>query len=405
MAYYKILSLDGGGTWAMIQVQALLNIYGDVTGREVLRKFDLVAANSGGSIVLGALCEDWKLSRIDALFKDKAQRETVFVKKFFRGVARYSTREKLKGLQKLLPFGATHRINEVVQEIRKSPGGRATDLLITSFDYDRKRAVYFRSNLNSRTSSGSGYEVRLAEAIHASTNAPIKYFDEPAEVECFSGTTSTKRRFWDGGVAGLNNPVLAAVTEALANDPARRADVRVLSIGTANVFRPMAMPDPVEPLGEPVVESTLYRDMQVMATSVLDDPPDVASYVAHVMLGGPIPQPGASSVDPQSDGLDSPVVRMNPMIQPWYRGVDPAGKDRWELPDGWNPGAFRKLVKLDMDAVDQPEVDLISAYINTWLADRVPNQPVQAGHKLSTRIGARTFNSAKQRWAVIEAAG
>jgi patatin-like phospholipase/acyl hydrolase len=66
---YKILSLDGGGTWALIQVKALLDLYGTaVTGRQILQDFDMVAANSGGSIVLGGLIEDYTLTKLLALF-------------------------------------------------------------------------------------------------------------------------------------------------------------------------------------------------------------------------------------------------------------------------------------------------------------------------------------------------
>jgi len=65
---YRILSLDGGGTWALIQARALRQIYGDLRGRDVLAQFDLVAANSGGAIVAAALACDFTLSEIDALF-------------------------------------------------------------------------------------------------------------------------------------------------------------------------------------------------------------------------------------------------------------------------------------------------------------------------------------------------
>ena len=54
MAKFRILSLDGGGSWALIQVMALINLYGgDATGHQVLRDFDLVAANSGGRVMSG----------------------------------------------------------------------------------------------------------------------------------------------------------------------------------------------------------------------------------------------------------------------------------------------------------------------------------------------------------------
>ena len=56
---YRILSLDGGGSWALIEVKALMQLFDpDMPGRQVLSRFDLVAANSGGSIVLACLIED-----------------------------------------------------------------------------------------------------------------------------------------------------------------------------------------------------------------------------------------------------------------------------------------------------------------------------------------------------------
>ena len=56
---YKILSLDGGGTWAILETMALKQIYGgDTSGHQILAKFDLAVANSGGSIVLAGLVLD-----------------------------------------------------------------------------------------------------------------------------------------------------------------------------------------------------------------------------------------------------------------------------------------------------------------------------------------------------------
>jgi hypothetical protein len=51
---YRILCLDGGGRWSLISVMALQKIFGErARGYDILASFDLVAANSGGSIVLG----------------------------------------------------------------------------------------------------------------------------------------------------------------------------------------------------------------------------------------------------------------------------------------------------------------------------------------------------------------
>ena len=78
---YRILSLDGGGIWALIQVKALMALPGydeNTSGHTVLNDFDLVAANSGGSIVLGALIENLTLRQILALFESESQRKKIF---------------------------------------------------------------------------------------------------------------------------------------------------------------------------------------------------------------------------------------------------------------------------------------------------------------------------------------
>src|SRR5271165_1536157 len=80
MAKFRILSLDGGGPWALIQVRALQELYGKATtGHEVLRDFDLVAANSGGSFTLGGLIENFTLQDLPSIFfLSKTKRKAVF---------------------------------------------------------------------------------------------------------------------------------------------------------------------------------------------------------------------------------------------------------------------------------------------------------------------------------------
>jgi uncharacterized protein len=77
---YRILSLDGGGSWSLIQVRALIALYQDdqKKGRSVLADFDLVAANSGGSLVLGGLVEDLSLADLLGYFEDDAKRRSIF---------------------------------------------------------------------------------------------------------------------------------------------------------------------------------------------------------------------------------------------------------------------------------------------------------------------------------------
>ncbi len=83
MDKYRILSLDGGGTWALIEVMALIDLYGgSTTGHQVLSDFDMVAANSGGSIVLGGLVDDMKLDDLLSFFLSQQKRDSVFVAKW-----------------------------------------------------------------------------------------------------------------------------------------------------------------------------------------------------------------------------------------------------------------------------------------------------------------------------------
>src|SRR4051794_28423538 len=76
MAEFRILSLDGGGAWALIEVMTLIDLYGaDTRGHEVLKQFDLIAGTSGGSIVLGGLAKDMTLRELLDLFLDRKRRE------------------------------------------------------------------------------------------------------------------------------------------------------------------------------------------------------------------------------------------------------------------------------------------------------------------------------------------
>ncbi len=122
MAKYRILSLDGGGAWALIQVRALAAIYGEAAkGHDILADFDLVAANSGGSIVAAGLAEDLSLAQILTYFKDEKKRRAIFVKMpFYRRVARvlglgprYYAAAKLDGLRAVMPTAGRRAMAEL----------------------------------------------------------------------------------------------------------------------------------------------------------------------------------------------------------------------------------------------------------------------------------------------------
>ena len=64
---------------------------------------------------------------------------------------------------------------------------------------------------------------------------PVNYFDAPATFPDRPG------RYWDGAISGCNNPVLAAVTEAIVKGQ-NPLNIAVLSIGTASVALPWPQP-------------------------------------------------------------------------------------------------------------------------------------------------------------------
>ncbi len=392
---FRILSLDGGGAWALIQVYALMDLYGgDARGNEVLSEYDLVAANSGGSLVLAGLVEDLKLSDLLQLFMDQGKRKSIFspvtsigddVLRKLTGIGpKYSAIAKLPAIERLLPQTGAKPLQGITAHIN-GPSGEPVRLLIAGFDYERNRAVYFRSVEAAGPGLGTGApaptQVTLAGAVHGSTNAPINYFDAPADLPFYSD------RIWDGGITGNNNPVLAAAVEAVVCR-VLPGDLRVLSIGTATVSLPLATPGssptPFQ-IARPV--SSLPGDLGKLAAAILDDPPDSASFVVHAMTGG-------------STGMVAPVisrvVRMNPLITP--RNLN----GQLAAPEGWTPAQFRYLCNLEMDAVEQSQVEYIVDWCQLWLQDAVPNQPLRMdGVTMAVEVGYGRYSDARTAWAAL----
>jgi len=400
---YRILSLDGGGTWALIQVKALQTIYGENTnGRKVLQDFDLVAANSGGSIVLAGLLEDLPLAKIIDLFQNEQLRRSIFspahhildeiLQKLGHIGPKYSTEKKLPAIQKALP-GSIKALRDAAAGIRRPGATEDVRLLFVAFDYDHNRAKYFRSSAsgNEHTGKAAADDVSVADAVHASTNAPVNYFDDPASFP----DRPQAGRFWDGAITGNNNPVLSGVTEALVIG-IKPDDLVALSIGTGSVALP---PAPVGEHSSPLFQGPskpgLLADLNKLATAILDDPPNIATFIAHMVTGA-----GAGVPAP----ADSRVVRMSPLISPMREGNGP-----WHVPVGMDPDPdvalqkFLFLKNLDMDAVENEEVIAIVACTELWLRDKTLNQPIRMdGDTLEPKVGKAKFSEALAAWNAIK---
>lgn len=399
MADFRILSLDGGGTWALIQVLTLIDFFGDSTpGHEVLKSYDLVAANSGGAIVLGGLAKNMTLGQLRDLFvdPDHNQRDKIFVTisplsdpvyylTHILGIGpKYSTQGKLAGLKTILGPAGEQMMTDLPAAVGSGKSGREPQFVICAFDYDLNREVFFRSDTGSLSSSFTpARQATLVQAIHASSNAPVEYFDAPAKIRA--------HRYWDGGIGGYNNPVLAGAIEAVTN--ASRYDttadeIQVLSLGTGSVVLPLETHAPHEDptLVQHQEESGFITDLQKLATSIVDDPPDAATFHAHVLLGGAMP---ADAAHPFKEGS---LVRMNPLVQP-FKG---SGDVPWVLPTGLNAQQFSALCGITMDAIKQEQMDLIETLAQAWLDSKVHNQPIRVNHDtLEVEIGDRWYRDAR----------
>ncbi len=384
---HRILSLDGGGAWALLQAMALRDLFGDVPGRQILGQFDLAVANSGGSIVLGGLVENKTPSDIIGLFDQQANCEAIFAKTSLIEnllahipiFPKYSTAGKLVGLTNI--FGATgaQPLSSFVGNTWvQGPNGQDVKILIVALDYDALRARFFRSYGTRHGATADN--VPLVQAVHASSDAPVEFFDAPTQ---WNG-----HQYWDGAMAGLNNPLMAGVVDMMGSGVAGN-DIVALSIGTGTVklVPPQAVPQAPSNLAQPLARSSVLGDVAKAAGCVTDDPPDMATFAMHVILSA------ARGGDPTVVG---PVVRLSPVVRPILEnGI-------WKIPPYLDSSQFQSLTQLGMDAVEQVQVELITALGASWLADGARNQPIRMNSDdLSSSVGEEFYSAAKARWKTL----
>jgi hypothetical protein len=134
----------------------------------------------------------------------------------------------------------------------------------------------------------------------------------------------------------------------------------------------------------------LVNDLKKVSGAILDDPPDMASFIAHVLTGSGtnVPKPA-----------DSQIVRMNPAISP----VWDAATNAWKAPGTMTADDFTKIAGLAMDALEQDDVMRIFDYADLWLNDVAPNQPIRKdGDTLKLELGQATFSEAKAAWDAVK---
>ncbi|MDF4202969.1 patatin-like phospholipase family protein [Maribacter sp. SA7] len=396
---FKILSLDGGGSWAIIQLLTLKDRYGNINGHQILQQFDLVIANSGGSIVLAALAENYTIDKAISLFKEQQNRELIFHKNSFKdryfpvdylGLfnagfgPKYSAKRKKEAFESLFPEVDSVQMNELPRLI----GKESLKLVVATYDALNNRAKFFKSF----SSNPEGYDsVRLTQAINGSSNAPVQYFDFPARFKAQGSDIFYE--LWDGALGGFNNPILAGIIEAYKLGVDLKT-IQVVSLGTSNslmsvdakkdfwnwkqialIFRRKKFAfSRWKPQLNFFKETVLHQ-----AKTILYQPPDTANYIAMMFLKA-------------STGmlLNDQIIRLSPLIH-----FD-ANTPNEVIP------LVQELYKLDMDLTKDEEIDTLIRCFNAWKAGQLYNQPiefkVERNNDLTLLQGDKWYQEGMDRW-------
>jgi hypothetical protein len=400
---FKILSLDGGGSWSLLQLLTLNERYPGASGHEVLREYDLVIANSGGSIVLAALAENWPISKGLSLFEDENIRRSIFsqnrfIERFFPADytrlfgnfgPKYSAKRKGEAFRNLFPEIDKKQMCELPEFI----GKEALKMAVCTYDALNNRAKFFKSyGYGEDTCFDS---IRLTQAIHGSSNAPIQYFDFPARFK--ASETEVYYELWDGALGGFNNPVMAGIIEAIKLGVPRK-EISVVSLGTGNKL--MSMEDKkrfyevkqrsIQERRKKLRLFKLKYQLEYFVKSVLNQaktilyqPPDWANYIAMMFLFEAIPEEPSSR-----------FIRLSPMIHI----------------DEHTPAAVVSLLKslygLDMDLTEDEDIRLIQQCFEAWKQGTINNQPlaykVDRQNNLHCICGGRSFADVMDEWKQYE---
>jgi uncharacterized protein len=213
-----ILSIDGGGMRGIFTLQLLKKLE-EIAGAPIYEWADMVAGTSTGAIISGLIASRKTALEIEQLYIQLVSR--VFRKRnrlanrFYNPPAfdKKDYRQLLKSVVGEKTLEQLCRENEI-------------DMLFTAKDLAAGEETFFVAVNNKGTIANIYKDALLRGVLEATMSAPT-YF-------------SPFERFADGGTTTFNNPVSAAVMEALYYDGRGKytADaLTVFSFGTGSTFR------------------------------------------------------------------------------------------------------------------------------------------------------------------------
>jgi len=226
----RILSIDGGGIRGIIPALVLARIE-KLTGQPTAQLFDVVAGTStGGILALGLTVPKapghplYQAEEFAEMYEREGRR--IFSRSVFRTLfttdSLFWKKYSSDGIEQVLAeyFGDS-RLRDA-----------ATDVLITSYELERRFPFFFKST-NARCRSD--YDFPARDVARATSAAP-SYF---APMKIPTGTNSDHYTLIDGGVFA-NNPAACALVEARTTHPNAERYL-VVSLGTGSLMQTLPL--------------------------------------------------------------------------------------------------------------------------------------------------------------------
>lgn len=225
-----ILSLDGGGMRGILTIQLLKKLE-SIAGSPCYKWCDMVAGTSTGGIISALILKKKSAIEIEELYIKLLSR--VFTRRNMLANRYYNPpafdKENFRTLLKEIIGDST------LEEVCKQTG---VDCMLTAKDMSAGEETFFTCVKQKDNYIGTYKTVLLRAVMEASMSAPT-YF-APFE------------RFIDGGTTTYNNPVLAAILEALeytGKEKYKANKLTVFSFGTGTTLRFIPPDKTQEPKG------------------------------------------------------------------------------------------------------------------------------------------------------------
>jgi patatin-like phospholipase/acyl hydrolase len=225
----NVLSVDGGGIRGVIPAMVLAELE-ERSGRHTADLFDLIAGTSTGGIIACALTVPgpgggprWTANDLVDLYLTEGPRifHHSIGRQLSSGLGLLDEKYDARPLEQALDtFLGDAMISDAL-----------TDILVTSYDLEHRKPFFFKTD---RAKTVPQHDWPMKAAARATAAAPT-YF-EPEKLTA-DGVTFA---LCDGGVFAAN-PAMCAYAEARRRHP--RAEIRLVSLGTGQLTRPLHYDD------------------------------------------------------------------------------------------------------------------------------------------------------------------